>query len=217
MAFTEEQEKAILEFVTKGSTAQTAADKAAADAAAADKDKNKSGDDAGKKSIAQEARDAVDAEKNAASALSQIQESVKFNMGVESFIEKNKNLLPDEATKILTTIATKTFKDDNEKANAVRQNLLDSFLSQKDNISVLTASMQARAEQYKALAESDKARRSAEFWDLAEVGIALKAGARKAEALNKINGINNTGDSSGNILEDKFMAAARKKFNNENK
>ena len=227
MAFTEEQEKAILDFVTKGGAAQSAADKATQEAA----DKAKAGsDDAAAKSIAQQAKeaveaakaksiveqakDAVEAEKVAADSLGKIQESIKFNISVKDFVEKNKNLLPVEAEKILATIATKTFKDDNEKANAARKNLLDSFLSQKENLSVMTVSMQTRAEFYKGLAESDKEKRSSEFWDLAEVGIALKQGARKAEALNKING-GSAGESSGNVLEDKFLAAAKNKFNNK--
>lgn len=214
MAFTPEQEAAILEFVTK-QTAGNQPPAKADDSQEKNADKNKSGDDSAKgKTIAQEAKAAVDAEKNAETALAQIQESVKFNLSINEFVEKNKSLLPDEASKILTTIASKNYASDNEKANILRQGLLDSFLEKKENIDVLTSSMKIKAEQYKALAESDKARRSTEFWDLVEVGVALKQGSRKAEALNKLNGGSAAG-SSGNILEDKFMAAAKAKFNNK--
>ncbi len=214
--FTDEQKAAIAEIVT--ASVKSASDKSAQEAA--DKAKNGGqggGDDAGKaKTVTEEAKALDTAEKAAAVALGQIQESVKFNMSVKDFVEKNKNLLPDEAVKILTTIGTKTFKDDNERANTTRKSLLESFLEKKENIDVLTPSLQARAEQYKALAESDKEKRSAEFWDLAETGLALKLGARKADALNKING-GDAGESSGNPLEDKILAAAKKKFNNETK
>lgn len=212
MALTDEQKTEIAGIVT--ASIQAASDKSAQDAAEKAKgDQGKGGDDAGKKSINDEAKTALDAEKQAQTALNEIQESVKFNIGIADFAEKNKHLLPEEASKILTTVAGKTFKNDNEKANAVRKSFLDSFLEKSENLDVLTSSMKARAEQFKALAESDKERKSSEFWDLVEVGIALKQGARKAEALNKING-GNAGESS-NPLEDKILAAAEKKFNNQ--
>lgn len=225
MPFTEEQEKLILSFVES----QTAAQKAAADKEAANKaaatDKTKSGDaaksiaqqvkeeiEASKaKSIVDQAKDAVKSEKDKEVSLNQIQESIKFNLSANDFVEKNKTLLPEEAPKILAAIATKTFKDDNEKANTTRKNLLDSFLEKKDNLSAMTSSMQTRAEYYKSLAESDKEKRSAEFWDLVEVGTALKQAAKKAEVLNKINGVN-SGDDSTNIIESKMMAAAKERF-----
>ena len=216
MAFTPEQEAAILDFVTKSTAAPAAAAAApAAPAAAATKsiaEQAREEIEAAKsKSIVDQAKDAVAADKAAGESLTKVEESIKFNLSVADFVKKHESILPEESSKILAAISVKTFKDENEKANAARKNLLDSFLSQKENLVVMTSSMQARAEAYKALAESDKERRSAEFWDLAEVGIALKAGARKAEVLNKING-GSAGDS-GNILQNKLLAAADKKFN----
>jgi len=209
MAFTEDQERAILEFVTK---AQTPAQAPVANAEKTIVQQAKEAIEAEKgKTIVDEAKAAVDAEKAADVAISQVQESIKFNLGVQDFIEKNKNLLPEESPKILAAVATKTFKDDNEKANTTRKNLLDSFLEKQENISILTTSMQARANYFKSLAESDKEKRSVEFWDLAEVGVALKAGARKAEALNRINGVN-AGDDSKSVMESKFLAAAKERF-----
>lgn len=216
MALTDEQKTEISSIVSasiKSVNEKAASDKAAQDAA--DKSKTDGNSDNSKtKSINDEAKGILDAEKAAQNSLNQIQESVKFNISISDFAEKNKHLLPEEASKILTTIASKTFKDDNEKANTVRKSFLDSFLEKQENLDVLTSSMKTRAETYKTLAESDKERKSSEFWDLVEVGLALKQGARKAEALNKING-GNAGDSS-NPLEDKILAAAEKKFNNQN-
>ncbi len=217
MAFTPEQEAAILEFVTKSSAA--AAAPAAAAKPAGDEGTTKTIAQQAKeeieaaraKSIVDQAKEAVAADKAAGESLTKVEESIKFNLSIGDFVKKNENILPVEAGKILAAIATKTFKDEGERANVVRKNLLDSFLGEKENLLVMTGSMQTRAEYYKNLAESDKERRSAEFWDLAEVGIALKQGARKAEALNKING-GSAGDS-GNILQSKLLAAADKKFN----
>lgn len=204
MAFTPEQEAAILEFVTKS------APPAAAPVTPPPADEGKKNGEESK-TLTQQARDALEAEKAAGVALSQIQQSVTFNLSVADFVEKNKILLPEEAAGILAAVATKTFKDENERANTVRKSLLDLFLEKKENVEILIPSMQARAEAYKALAESDKEKRSKEFWDLAEVGVALKAGARKAEVLKKITG-GDAGDS-GNILQSKLLAAADKKFN----
>jgi len=220
--FTDEQKAAIAEIVTTSlkAAAPAAAAPAAAPAAKASEQKSiaqqvKEEIEAGKqKSIVDQAKDAVEAEKNSQVSLVQLNESVRFNIGVKDFVEKNKNLLPIESPKILEAIEAKTYKDDNEKANTTRKNLLDSFLSQKENLAVMTASMQSRAEAYKALAESDKERKSSEFWDLAEVGIALKTGAQKAEALKHINGGSAEG-SSGIALDDKTLSAANAKFNSQ--
>lgn len=217
MAFTPEQEAAILEFVTKSSAAPAApAAKPEEPAPKSIAQQAKEEIEAGKaKSIVEQAKEALAADKAAGESLTKVEESIKFNLSISDFVKKNESILPEEAGKILAAISVKTFKDENEKANAARKNLLDSFLGQKENLVVMTGSMQTRAEYYKGLAESDKERRSAEFWDLAEVGIALKQGARKAEVLNKING-GSAGDS-GNILQNKLFAEADKKFNHVKK
>jgi hypothetical protein len=210
--FTEEQKAVVNQMVADGiKAAMTATEKAAADKKAAD-DAAKNGGQGGQ--IAADAKKALEAENKSKADLLQIQGSVKFNMEIKKFFEDNKTLFPEETAKILETIGGKTFADDNEKANTTRKSLLDSFLEKQENIDVLTPSLKTRAETYKALAESDKMRRSGEFWDLAETGLALKLGARKAEALSKING-GNAGESSKNPLEDKILAAANKKFNNK--
>lgn len=202
--FTEEQTKAIAEIVSKAiSSTQAPAAKPA--------DEVRPVDEEAKKSIAQQAKDQIEAEKAQTAVLTQVQNSIKFNLSISDFVEKNKALLPEEAGKILTTISSKTFKNEDEKANTVRKSLLDSFLSQQENIDCLTVSLSTRANEYKGLAESEKEKRSSEFWDLAEVGIALKAGVRKAQALNKINGVN-AGEDSKNIIASKILTLAKERF-----
>jgi hypothetical protein len=216
MALTEEQEKIILTFVEKQTAAQITAEKDAADKAAVEKVKAEQEQKG--KSLASEAKEEHDNEKASKEHLSQIESSIKFNTGIKDFVEKNKSLLPDEANKILSTASRKVYKDANEEAGKVRMALLDSYLSQKENIDTLTFPMGERAKEYNALTESEKEKRSGQYWDLVETGIVLKQGFKKAEALNKING-GNTRESSGNIIEDKMLAAANRKFNinNENK
>ena len=208
MAFTEEQEASILAFISKAATqtpAATPAEVKPADPVKPAEDYTKT------KTIAEEARAQLEAEKNNVASVDQIKDSVKFNMVIGDFVEKNKTLLPEEASKILSNASTKTFKDENEKANAIRKNLLDSFLSKQENIESLTVSMLTRANEYKSLAESDKEKRSSEFWDLAEIGVVLKQGIKKAEALNKVNGVSTDGGSRP-ILELKTLAKAKEKF-----
>jgi hypothetical protein len=168
-------------------------------------------EDSEKKSIVQKAREELEQEKNANVALSQIQQSIKFNLSIGDFIENNKELLPEEINKVLASVNAKTFRDDNEKANSIRKNLLDSFLSQKENIDCLIPSLASRANQYNALAESEKEKRSSEFWDLAEVGVALKLGARKSQSLNRLNGVI-AGEDSKNIIGSKMLALAKERY-----
>lgn len=200
MAFTPEQEAAILEFVTKYQAAPIPPAK-----------ENDETEPKQPKTVAEQAKEEVEAEKVAASNLLRIESSIKFNLSIADFIEKNKSLLPEESSKILTTASVKNFKDENEKANTVRKGILDSFLSQKENIDCLTPSLVDRANEYKALAESDKEKRSSEFWDLAETGVALKHGKKKAETLNQLNGLD-AGDDSKNIIASKILATAKERF-----
>lgn len=220
--FTEEQKAAVAEMVANQVKAAQEAAKQGAEKGEQNKGDQKTiaqqikeEIEASKsKSIVDEAKDALKNDREKEVSLNQIQESVKFNISISDFVEKNKELLPEEASKILPAVAAKTFKDENEKANTLRKTFLDSFLEKKENLEVMTPLMKARAENFKGLAESDKERKSGEFWDLVEVGVALKQNARKAEALNKINGVT-AGGSSKDILEQKFLAKAREKFNNK--
>lgn len=221
MAFTPEQETQILDIITKGSLAQGAAEKDAKDAKdAAEKlaVKAKADQEASDKtkSLASEAKQQLENEKASGLELSQIENSIKFNTGIKDFIEKYKSLLPDESSKILSAASTKIFKGANDQADAIRKGLLDSYLSQKENIECLTVPMGERVKEYNALTEDEKEKRSRQFWDLVETGIALKAGARKAEALKKVNGGVSAGESSGSIIEDRMLAMANKKFNINN-
>lgn len=207
--FTAEQQEAINAIVAAKVAEATKA--ATTPPAAPTPSKNEGGEEKPVKSVAEEAKAQIEAEKLAASNLATIQSSIKFNLGVNDFVEKNKSNLPEEAGRILTALSTKTFKDENERANTVRKSLLDSFLSQKENIECLTPTLATRANEYKALAESDKEKRSSEFWDLAETGIALKQGRKKAEALNQINGVA-AGEESKNVIASKILAAAKERF-----
>lgn len=191
-------------------TAKQAAAKAASTPPAPPTKQEAAAPAAKEQSITDQAKAALEADKAASAAFSQLEKSVKFNLSVADFVEKNKALLPDEAAKILSAAATKTFKDDNERANTLRKSLLDSFLEKQENIDVLTPSLASRAAEFKALAESDKGKRSGEFWDLVENGLAIKSLTRRADALKKANGINE--DTSKNIYASKLIAAARERF-----
>lgn len=198
MPFTEEQEQQILNLLLPKTSANDTEQKPA------------EAQKAPAKSVVDEAKDAVVKEKQAEIALSQIQSAVKFNLSIKDFVEKNKTILPDESSKILSAVESKIFNSDIDKANSIRKNLIESFLEKKENIEVLTESMKTRAESFKALAESDKERKSGEFWDLVEIGVSLKHNISKAKELNKINGFT---EGSGNKLEQKILAKAAQKFN----
>jgi hypothetical protein len=202
MAFTEEQEQAILNFITKTSAPAEKPAEAPAQKAEASK------------TVVDEAKEAVNAEKNAETALAKIQESVKFNLSVKDFVEKNKSTLPEEASKILATVEGKVYKNESEKANAVRKNLIESFIEKQENMDFLSDSLKAKALTFKNLAETDKERRSNEFWDLVDIGVELKFNKNKAKELNIAKGIP-AGGSSGNILQDKILAKAKEKFNHK--
>jgi hypothetical protein len=199
--FTEEQTKVINEMIANAVALKSTAEQ-----------KTISQEVEQKKTITQEAKESLDTEKQAEIALSKIQESIKFNLSVKDFVEKNKFILPEESIKILATIENKIYKNDTEKANAVRKNLIESFVEKQENIDFLSDSLKIKALNFKALTEIDKERRSGEFWDLVDIGVDLKFNKNKAKELNIAKGIPASG-SSGNILQDKILAKAKEKFN----
>lgn len=205
MPFTAEQEQQILNLlITKNPNVETKPTESVETKTQQESQKTIA------KSVVDEAKDALNAEKKAEMELTQIQNAVKFNLSVKDFVLKNKNLLPDESDKILTAVEHKIYKNDIDKANSIRKSLLESFLEKQENIDCLTESMKAKAENYKSLAESDKEKKSGDYWDLVEIGVSLKHGKSKANELNKINGFT---ENSGNPLEQKILAKAAEKFN----
>ena len=141
---TEEQKTEITGIIT--SSLQAANDKAASDKSSKDDSDNGKNDgnnannsksiseqireeiEATKsKSLVDQAKDAVNSDKEKEQSLNKIGESVRFNLSINDFVEKNKHLLPEEASKIIPAAEGKTFKDDNEKANTIRKTFLDSF------------------------------------------------------------------------------------------
>lgn len=202
--FTEEQTKFINEMVANA--VKSAMQKPAEQNPAPQKQENEQ-----KQSISEEAKKMLENQKETESVQAQIESSIAFNMQIEDFVNKNKNLLPPEAVNILATIKTKTFASHIEKANVLRKNLLDSYLEKKENIDPLTETMKAKAEKYKSLAESDKERKSNEFWDLIETGSRLKEAEIRTKERNLANGVSTDG-SSRSIIEDKILAKAKEIF-----
>lgn len=173
MAFTEEQEKQILDFITKqGNPAEPATPPK--------EEKTDNIVDEAKKRYEQ---DNATKELNASLA-----NAIKFNLGIENFIKDNEAILPKEAKALFDTVNLKVYSTDVEKANVLRKGLIDQFIELKENFDILPNSLKERANKYKALTDDEKAKQSGQFWDIVEIGAAHKVLIRKAEQLSKNGG-----------------------------
>ena len=174
MAFTEEQEKQILDFIANASKQTTPPE--------GDKEDPK-GDN-----IVDEAKQRYKKDNDAKELNANLAQAIKFNLSIDSFIKDNEAILPKEAKALLDTVNTKAYSTDVEKANVLRKGLIDQFIELKENFDILPNSLKDKANRYKALTDDEKAKQSSQFWDIVEIGATHKVLIRKAEQLSKNGG-----------------------------
>lgn len=173
MAFTEEQEKLILDFIANQS-------KPAEPATPPKEEKSDN--------IVDEAKQRYQKDSETKELNASLANAIKFNLSIESFIKDNETILPKEAKALFDTVNSKVYSTDVEKANVLRKGLIDQFIELKENFDILPNSLKERAGKYKALTDDEKTKQSSQFWDIVEIGTSQKVLIRKAEQLSKNGG-----------------------------
>lgn len=118
----------------------------------------------------------------------QIERAVSFNLSVSKFVDDYKNVLPQSVKSIIETANKKTYASQTTKADEVRKAIIDSYIEIEKNVEALPASVRAKVEHYKELAEDAKKAKSASFWEIVEIGTAMAKEKNRASAVNKANG-----------------------------
>lgn len=167
MALTEEQEKALIDMLSSRNDAPAPAPAPAP---------------AG---LVAEAKQAVVVDNAATAKVADTEQAIKFCLSISDYIKSNAVALPAEAAKIYELASAKAYDSEVSKANAMRKALLSSYLEMQANIDALPTGLQERAKRFVGLNEQEKERQSGLYWDILEVGAALKLQADKAQALRK--------------------------------
>ena len=129
-------------------------------------------------SDADKLRAELEAKKQKEAAVARLQEAIKFNLGVADFVSANKDYLGKLAEGLVRTVNEKQFSDEERKAAATKKNLLEDFFSLQENMDVAPAELKPRILAFKALADDEKDKQAADFWDT----LTLTVGQKKLKA-----------------------------------
>lgn len=202
MAFSEEQEKQILEGLGKLNNFLNSQGK--------EKEEDKKDDpkEEDKKLLAEAKKD-VEKQNNQAEVQAELEKALSFNMQISNFAEKYKEVLPASIKSVIDVANGKTYASSIAKADDMRKAIIEAFLEVQANIETLPEGMKAKANAFKALTEDAKREKSGSYWEIVEVGAELQNAKKRAEAVNKANnGGNNSGED--NAFRAKFLALGDK-------
>lgn len=142
----------------------------------------------------------------------QIEKAVGFNMNIAKFAEDYKNVLPQSVKSIIETANKKTYASQTIKADEVRKAIIDAYVEIEKNVEALPDSVRAKVAHYKELAEDAKKAKSANFWEIVEIGTAMAKEKNRANAVNMANGNNGGGE---NAFRARFFSQGDKWKNKE--
>lgn len=142
----------------------------------------------------------------------QIEKAVGFNMNITKFAEDYKSVLPQSVKSIIETANKKTYASQTIKADEVRKAIIDAYVEIEKNVEALPDSVRAKVAHYKELAEDAKKAKSANFWEIVEIGTAMAKEKNRANAVNMANG-NNGG--AENAFRVRFFSQGDKWKNKE--
>ena len=129
-------------------------------------------------SDADKLRAELEAKKQKEAAVARLQEAIKFHWGVADFVSANKDYVGKLAEGLVRTVNEKQFSDEERKAAATKKNLLEDFFSLQENMDAAPAELKPRILAFKALADDEKDKQAADFWDT----LTLTVGQKKLKA-----------------------------------
>lgn len=201
MAFSEEQEKQILEGLGKLNDFLSSQGK--------EKEEEKKDDPKEDNKLLAEAKKDVEKQNNQADIQAELEKALSFNMQISNFAEKYKEVLPASIKSVIEVANGKTYASSIAKADDMRKAIIEAFLEVQANIETLPEGMRAKANAFKALTEDAKREKSSSYWEIVEVGAELQNAKKRQEAVNKANnGGNNSGED--NAFRAKFLALGDK-------
>lgn len=114
-----------------------------------------------------------------------MQDAIKFNLGVGDFVAKNKDLLGRLAEGLVQEVNKKQFSDEVRKACALKKNLLEDFFMLQENVDAAPEELKPRIMAFKALADDEKEKQAARFWDTLTLTLGHKRLAAQVAAAKR--------------------------------
>ena len=116
-----------------------------------------------------------------------LRNAIRFNVGLDGFLESNKKFIPESVNSVFNAYKGNTYASDKEEADTKRKVILDEIFAKQENIDILPESLKSKILEYKGLAESDKRNNSSQYFDVVETYLALRKGQAQKE-FNNSNG-----------------------------
>ena len=121
----------------------------------------------------------------AAQAKERLQSAIKFNLGVSKFVEDHKESLTKLSAGIVKTVSEKQFADEEKKASVIQAGLLSDFFGLQENIDAAPEELKERISAFKALAQDEKEKQAASYWDTLTLTVGRKEMLAKVEAAKR--------------------------------
>lgn len=156
----------------------------------------------------------LDAQKLAEKNAKTMEDCIKFNISMDSFVEKYEKLLPENTKGLLKIINETPFSTEIEKSKNIKMKMLDNFFKYEDNVKVVkTESETRRLNEYKSLASQDRLNKAGEYWEILENALVVKALLEKAKQVGMSQNGVNTNDTVAHYNE-RFFKANKNAFGN---
>lgn len=145
------------------------------------------GDNGNGKGNADDVQRIKDAEAKKKADEDALRSAIRFNVGLDGFLESNKKFIPESVNSVFNAYKGNTYASDKEEADTKRKVILDEIFAKQENIDILPESLKSKILEYKGLAESDKRNNSSQYFDVVETYLALRKGQAQKE-FNNSNG-----------------------------
>jgi len=141
----------------------------------------------------------------------QIERALGFNMGIDTFVKDNAELLPAEVAQIVALAHKESYDDAQSKASAIKASMIQSYFAIQANLDALTASQKTTLSDYLKLTKSGKEQKAAEVYEnIFEPALEMVRKVKKAEEVGR--GISGYGNPSAGstAYKDRLVAMSRR-------
>lgn len=130
-------------------------------------------------------RERENAEKDKART-QELEKVLKFNLGVKTFVESNKDILPSDFPAILEAAEKEKYDTEGQKASAIRAAMVNAFFNVQANVDLLTENQKAELENFQKLTKNGREEKSGSVYlNVFEPALEMLKRVKKAEELGR--------------------------------
>ncbi len=141
-----------------------------------------------------------------------LEAAITFNLGVDTFIKNNADLLPNEVAEIVKVAHKETYDSVAAKAAAIKAAIVQAYFAVQGNLEALTVSQKSNLDDYLKLTKTAKEDKAAAIYEtIFEPTLEAVRRIKKAEELGRSRGQGFSAGSPGdNAYRDKLAKGSRK-------